>query len=120
MSSSQWNLLRKYLRKCTLPAAFIAGFAASLFEFPCTGGIYIAILGMLAYKTTFSQGFIYLVIYNIAFVLPLVVILVVSSHKRVLSLSPKVWERDKGKYLRLSSGLIMIAIGVFILFSGLV
>jgi len=120
MSSSEWIIVRRYLRKCTFPAAFIAGFSAGLFEFPCTGGIYIAILGLLAHKATFMQGFVYLIIYNIAFVLPLMIILIFSSSKKIIRFSLEKWQQHSGKRMRLLSGLIMVAIGVFLLSFGLV
>ena len=115
MSSSQWITVRTYFHKCTVPASFIAGFSAGLFEFPCTGGIYVVILEMLAYKRTFMQGLTYLLIYNITFILPLISIILLSSRKRVISFSIEKWQQHRGKCLRLLSGLVMIGIGLLLL-----
>jgi len=120
ISSSRWVAIRKYLRICTFPSAFIAGFLTSLSEFPCTGGIYVAILGMLAFRSTFMEGFIYLIIYNLAFIFPLIIILLFSSRKRVIRFSIEKWQQHQGKFMRLLSGLMMIMIGIFLLLSGLV
>jgi len=118
MPTSQWKTVRKWIRKSTIPSSFIAGLLVGLFEFPCTGGIYVAILGMLAQKTTFTQGFVYLLIYNAAFVLPLIILLVFASHRKIMHFSLEKWQRRRGKPMRLLLGLVMVGIGVFLLVSG--
>ena len=120
MATSQWVTVRKWMRKATIPSAFVAGLLVSLFEFPCTGGIYVFILGMLAQNTTFAEGFTYLLIYNMAFTLPLVVILVFASRRRVMRFSLKKWQQRHGKVMRLLSGLVMITLGAFLIASGFV
>ena len=120
MPASRWMVIRRWMRKSTVPSAFVMGLLVGVFEFPCTGGIYVAILGMLARNTTFAQGFVYLLIYNAAFVLPLIAVLAVASRRRVAEFSLERWQRRKGKRMRLMSGVVMVALGVFLLFSGLV
>lgn len=120
MSNSQWTAVRKWIRKSTLLSSFITGLLVSLFEFPCTGGIYVAILGMLAQQRTFTQGFVYLLIYNVAFVLPLIVLLVFASRRKVMQFSLETWQLRHGKRMRLLLGLVMVGLGAFLLFSGLV
>jgi cytochrome c biogenesis protein CcdA len=116
MSSSQWGTVRRWMRKFTVPTAFVAGLLVSIFEFPCTGGIYISILGLLAQNTSFLEGFSYLLIYNVAFVIPLVSIVVFMSIKDVSTFSLENWEQKYGKQMRLILGLIMITIGLFLVF----
>ncbi|MDD1680283.1 MAG: hypothetical protein LUQ35_01600, partial [Methanoregula sp.] len=41
------GLLGTYIRKATMPAAFILGILAGILGFSCTGGIYISILGLM-------------------------------------------------------------------------
>lgn len=120
MSTSQWRAVRNWIRKSTVPSSFITGLLVSLFEFPCTGGIYVAILGMLAQKMTFTQGFMYLVIYNVAFVLPLIVLLVFVSRRKVMRFSLEKWQRRRGERMRLLLGLVMVILGIFLLFFGFV
>ncbi|MEM2989688.1 MAG: cytochrome c biogenesis protein CcdA [Halobacteria archaeon] len=111
-----WNIIKKYLHKSTIPFVFITGLLVSLFEFPCTGQIYVAILGLLAYRTTFMQGFLYLLIYNITFIFPLIFILFISTYRKIMEFSIKKWEKTLGKKMRFFSGLVMIILGAFILF----
>jgi len=86
-----------------------------LFEFPCTGGIYISILGFLASKMNFFEGVIYLFIYNIMFILPLVVILAIVSNKKIMRFSLTKWQMKEQKTMKLISGLVMISLGIFLL-----
>lgn len=120
MGASQWGTVRGWIRKSTVPSAFITGVLVSLFEFPCTGGIYFAILGMLGKLTSFTQGFIFLLIYNIAFVFPLIIVLVFASRRKVVQFSLEKWQQRHGKSMRLILGLVMIGLGVFLLFFGFV
>jgi len=120
MATSQWVAVRKWMRKATIPSAFVAGLLVSFFEFPCTGEIYVFILGMLAQNMTFAEGFVYLLIYNMAFTLPLMVILVFASRRRVTGFSLEKWQQRHGKVVRLLSGLVMITLGIFFIASGFV
>lgn len=113
---SKKPLIEKYVRQASIPGAIILGFLVSAFELPCTGGVYLAILGILAQDTNKLQSILYLLIYNFIFVLPLFIILFVVSR----GLDPEkldTWRLDKRKWLRLIMGLIMLVIG-FGLFLG--
>jgi len=120
ISISEWRVAREWMRKATVPSSFVAGLLVSLFEFPCTGGIYVAVLGMLSSQTTFTQGFVYLLIYNVAFVLPLIVLLVFVSRRKVMGFSLEKWQQQHGKRMRLLLGLVMVSLGVSLLFFGFV
>lgn len=107
--------LQKWMYKATIPAALVVGFLVGLCTFPCSGGIYVAIISLLVAKTTYAHGIIYLIIYNIMFVAPLLIILIAASNKRM---TDKIsgWERSQSKTIKLVSGIIMIALGLAILF----
>ncbi|RME54932.1 hypothetical protein D6777_02210, partial [Candidatus Woesearchaeota archaeon] len=107
--------IKLWIYRATLPAAFVAGFLVGLCTFPCSGGMYVAIIGLLSAKTTMLQGLIYLVIYNILFVVPLVIILLATSSKRMADKINK-WEESEKKHMKLILGVVMIALGLAILF----
>ncbi len=109
--------VQEVVHKATLPAAFVAGFLVGLCAFPCAGGIYVAILGLIAAKMAFLEGLVLLVLYNIAFVGPLIIMLFLASSKRVVERMEK-WEASEKKAVKLFSGLVMIALGLFILYGG--
>jgi len=120
ISDSRIELVTKWVDKLTIPSAFVSGVLVSLFEFPCTGGIYFAILAMLSQETASLQGLVFLLIYNIAFVLPLVAICFFASRKfyskEVLEfLSVKCPTPLKGQ-IGLVSSLAMILLGAVLLF----
>lgn len=106
--------IQKWMRQATLPAAFVMGFLVGLCTFPCSGGIYVAIIGLLAIKTTYWTGVNYLLLYNFMFVLPLIIILILTSNPYTLVKVGK-WQTKHKKVERLILGLVMVAIGVIIL-----
>jgi len=118
ISQSRWETIRRWMHRYTLPAAFTLGLMVGFFEFPCTGGIYVAILGLLAVKTTFIQGFAYLIAYNVAFVLPLIAVLTIASKKEIRDFSLVRWQRHEQKTMKLASGLVMIALGILLVIVG--
>ncbi len=106
------DLFQKWMEKATLPAAFVFGFLVGLCTFPCSGGIYVAIVGLLANKTTQVAGFGYLLIYNLMFVMPLIILLAaISANKYSLEKLNKL-ERSKSKLTKLISGIVMILLGI--------
>lgn len=120
LSPSQWETTRKWMRKATLPATFIAGTLVALFEFPCTGGIYFAILTMLATRTAFVEGLTYLLSYNVAFILPLIAVLILVSKREITEFSLRKWQQREENKIGLMEGLIYMGLGAFLLISGLV
>lgn len=104
----------RWMRRGTLPATAVVGFLVGICEFPCTGGIYVGILGLLAAQTTYLTGLAYLVAYNVMFVLPLVALLLVIGNRRVVGQFSR-WMATNKRQLRLGQGLVMIAIAVIIL-----
>lgn len=108
-------LMEKYIKYGSAPAAIVLGFIVALFELPCTGGFYLAILALLAKQTTFWSGFGYLAFYNVIFVLPLVIILAVVYR----GVSPQKLEElrtAKRKWLRLVMGLVLVVLGLSLIF----
>lgn len=103
--------MKKILNSATSPfGAFVAGFAVSLFELPCTGGPYIVILGLLAKEVTKETGILYLLLYNLVFVSPLVLLSIIIY--KGLSTTEQLEEirQDKIRLLHLIAGLLMLGI----------
>lgn len=101
------------IEKATIPAALFLGFVVGLFEFPCTGGPYLFVLGLLHDQHDFLRGLIYLLFYNVIFVLPLIVALVIAVNKQVLDAMDKV-RRAETKSARIWIATIMILLGALI------
>jgi cytochrome c biogenesis protein CcdA len=106
--------IQDWLKRATYPAAGVGGFLVGLCTFPCSGGIYVAIVGLLAARTTYLQGVGYLGLYNLAFVLPLFIILGGVGNRRVMH-QIRLAERSSRRWVRLATGVGMVAVGAVIL-----
>lgn len=110
--------LKRILSSATSPlGAFLIGFVVSLFELPCTGGPYIVILGLLASQVTMKTGVAYLLLYNLVFVLPLLILSFViykglSTTEQLESIRQK-----KLRTLHLIAGILMLAIAAAMVLS---
>ncbi len=109
--------IKKRVKKITVPGAIVLGIFVAAVELPCTGGPYLAITALLS-KIGFDPLVVgYLLLYNFIFVLPLIIILLLAyfglSTKKI-----EEWRKKNRKWMRLITGLIMVALGVLlILFS---
>ena len=107
--------MKKIIRSVTSPlGAFFVGFVVSLFLLPCTSGPYIVILGMLAKSSTYVRAVSYLVIYNLIFVSPMLLI----TYAVFKGFNPKKAEAMRQKQLRnlhLVAGILMLGIGIAVL-----
>jgi cytochrome c biogenesis protein CcdA len=113
---SKKHVLGHYIQTATLPAAFVLGILAGVLGFSCTGGIYISILSLMSRGFTLMSGLPYLILYNLIFILPLVLVVLLIA----FGIPPEranTWRIDNRRVLRLIVGLTMIALGA-IIFSG--
>ncbi len=101
--------------KASLPAAFLLGALVGLCEFPCTGGPYLMVLGLLHDTATYFKGVAYLLFYNLIFIAPLALILLVATNK-VLVDKARSWQRKESRLMRFGGGIAMVALGLAILF----
>lgn len=106
--------VNQLLKVATVPATMGVGVIVGLCTFPCSGGVYVSIITLLNAKTTMAWGLAYLLLYNILFVFPLVIILLAAGN-RVTARKWAAWEREHALELRLWFGLAMIALGVLML-----
>jgi cytochrome c biogenesis protein CcdA len=106
--------IKKMMKKVSIPGSIILGIFVAAVELPCTGGPYLAITTLLA-KIGFSMKvFLLLVLYNFIFILPLLIILTMAFFG-VKTETISKWKNDKKRWMRLFIGLIMIALGIFLI-----
>jgi cytochrome c-type biogenesis protein len=103
------------MQRASIPTALVLGGLVGLCEFPCTGGPYLLVLGLLHDQVTYYTGASYLVLYNLIFVAPLVLILLIASDRAVLG-KVQEWQQNRKKSMRWGGGAAMIALGVAIFF----
>lgn len=108
--------LKKFLNGISSPLfAFLGGLIVIIFELPCTGGPYLFTLGYLATLPKVSLVPI-LLYYNFVFVLPLIVVLVLVSFGFSDIDKASKWKDRNLKLLHLLSGIMMLALGIWVIF----
>jgi len=106
--------LKNWMYRATLPATIVLGTLMGLESFPCSGGPYVAILGLLGSQTGFWEGFGYLALYNLMFIMPLVIILILALNP-VMGAKIQAWERASSHKVRGITGGVMALIGLVLL-----
>jgi cytochrome c biogenesis protein CcdA/glutaredoxin len=111
---SQKGAIDRYIKRASVPSAIVLGALVSMVELPCTGGIYLAILGLLGDRMTLVEGIPYLLLYNLIFVLPLILILIVmywgGTPERM-----EAFRAGNKRWVRLVMGIVMVALGAAML-----
>ncbi|MBK5204903.1 MAG: hypothetical protein JJD98_05695 [Polaromonas sp.] len=101
------------MEKASVPTAVGLGVLVGLCEFPCTGGPYLMVLGLLHDHATYYTGAAYLILYNLIFILPLVLILMIASDQTLLA-KVQSWQQGERKAMRWGGGLAMVLLGLII------
>ncbi|MFZ6015477.1 MAG: cytochrome c biogenesis protein CcdA [Patescibacteria group bacterium] len=105
--------LKAVIRGVTsVPGAFMIGFVVSLFLLPCTSGPYIVILGLLSKTATRNTAFLYLLLYNFIFILPMLIITFLIYWGFTSVEKAEEWRQKRLKTLHLIAGLIIFFLGV--------
>lgn len=92
----------------------ILGVFVVLVELPCTGAPYFAVLALLA-KGEFATAVPYLLLYNLVFILPLLVVIAIAYFGKTDKLEE--WRKKHRGTMRLVIGLFLIGLGGFMIYS---
>lgn len=101
------------MEKSSLAAAFFLGGLVGICAFPCSGGPYVMVLGLLHDQVTYWKGLSYLILYNFIFVLPLIVLLFIASDKSLLDKAQEWQSRERGN-MKFWGGIAMVILGIII------
>ncbi len=107
--------MAEFMEKGSLFFAVILGGLVGLCEFPCTGGPYLMVLGLLHDVTTYAKGIGYLLFYNLIFIAPLALILFIATNQGLVD-KVRSWQRTERKFMKLGSGVAMIILGILVFF----
>ncbi len=102
------------LERTSVVAAFGLGILVGICQFPCMGGPYLMVIGLLRDSQTYLAGFWYLLLYNLVLIVPLVLVLWFSADKSVVD-KMQEWKRENLQRVRLIAGTAMIILGALIL-----
>jgi cytochrome c biogenesis protein CcdA len=101
--------IHKMSNRVTVPGVIVLGAFVSAVELPCTGAPYLAIITLLSQYFDFT-AFLLLVFYNIIFVFPLILILLLVAGGMKLH-TIKSWKNHNKPYMRLLMGLLLVWLG---------
>jgi cytochrome c biogenesis protein CcdA len=103
-----------FMGKASFAGSFILGSLVALFEFPCTGGPYLLILGLLHDGGgAYIQGLAYLLLYDFIFVLPLILILIAASNRELIGKMESLKKKAAGAG-KMWGGFAMIILSLVI------
>ncbi|MBI5884739.1 hypothetical protein HZB89_01430 [archaeon] len=110
-SSKPW--ISGMVQKASIPSALVVGLFVGMCSFGCTSGIYISIISFLVNQA--AQGILLLVVYNLMFILPLIVILFIATNARM---AKRLETAEKGniRIIHLITGAVMVVLGLYLLF----
>lgn len=114
MPAGLHGLAHKWGRKTTLGGAFVGGVLIGTCTIPCGGAMYLAVAALIGSLSSKAYGYTLLVWYNLAFVLPLVLLVAAGSSRAVLQKVSRLHISHRGQ-LKLGLGLFVVAVGLFAL-----
>jgi len=103
--------IERLIKAATIPSAILLGLFVSLVEIPCAGAFPFIYLTILADKTSGIINVMYLLWYNIFFILPLVILTIIFYFGWLKVENAEQTRLRTRKYMRLIAGLIMLALG---------
>jgi cytochrome c biogenesis protein CcdA len=107
--------MKSLIRGVTTPlGGFLVGLVVSLFLLPCTSGPYIVILGLLASKTNLFNAILYLIMYNLIFIAPMIAI-VLAMYFGLPPERAEDWRKQKIRLLHLIAGIVLVSLGIAML-----
>jgi cytochrome c biogenesis protein CcdA/thiol-disulfide isomerase/thioredoxin len=111
--------IRKSMRAETLVAAsFVSGIVISFIELTCTGQVYVPIILGLSTPGYRAQALVSLVVYCLAFIVPLVIVFVISflgtSSRRL-----GMFLQKHTASIKLITAVLFVAIGLWLIFETL-
>ncbi len=114
--SSAAKRIEMYTQRITgnLATSFFLGIFVALVELPCTGAVYLAVLSLISLAGLTTTNFLLLILYNLIFVLPLVVILVLV-YRGGQTEKLEQWREKYKPHMRLATGLVLIGLGVWMI-----
>lgn len=95
--------------------SFLAGFVVSLFLLPCTSGPYVIAVLFLA-DQPWTASLPLLVLYNVAFVLPMVAVTVVVYGGLVSVERIGSWREENVEWLHFAAGVVLFTLGLLLVF----
>lgn len=104
----------KHSEKGVFVSGIILGFLIGLCTVPCAGGIYLGAIALLATSANYWKGMLGIFLFNIGFIIPLLLIFIFSSRKKSLDILQKINNR-LSTFSNYAISIIMIIMGIILL-----
>jgi cytochrome c biogenesis protein CcdA len=100
--------MQKAMERGGLAGMLLAGVLVGICTVPCSGAMYLQITAVLHASGSGLAGIALLALYNIAFIVPLLVLLLAVSNRRVLGQMGR-WNRSNSPWIKVGLALAVIA-----------
>ena len=100
--------MQKAMERGGLAGMLMAGVLVGICTVPCSGAMYLQITAVLHASGSGLAGVALLALYNIAFIVPLLVLLLAVSNRRVLGQIGR-WNRSNSPWIKVGLALAVIA-----------
>lgn len=100
--------MHRAMERGGLAGMLIAGVLVGICTVPCSGAIYLDIVAVLHASGGGATGIALLALYNLAFILPLVILLLAVSNRRVLGQLGR-WNRANSPWVKAGLALAVLA-----------
>lgn len=100
--------MHRAIERGGLAGMLVAGVLVGICTVPCSGAIYLDIVAVLNASGGGPTGLALLALYNIAFIVPLVVLLLAVSNRRVLGQIGR-WNRSNSPWIKAGLALAVLA-----------
>lgn len=108
-------LLTRFVQKGTVPATIILGILVTIFELPCSLPLYVGAVTLMYQYLGVARTLFYLGVYNLMFVMPLVIIFIlILSGSRVFEL--KEWQEANERKMKLVMGISLVTLSLILIF----
>jgi cytochrome c biogenesis protein CcdA/glutaredoxin len=110
-------IIEKLVKMGTIRSAILLALFASIVELPCTIGVPLYYITLLVGQgITGITAFLYLLLYNIFYIVPLIVLIGLVYFMEMEVERAERWRERSKKWMRLIAGLIMFILGLFFVF----
>jgi len=108
--------VQRLIAKVTSPiGAFVVGIFVSVFLIPCTIGPYVILGNLLSYGSLLSALPV-LLLYNVIFILPMIIITLIIYFGVTEVQKVGEWKQRNIRYFHLIAGIILFILGILLLF----
>ncbi|OGN86698.1 MAG: hypothetical protein A2X23_04940 [Chloroflexi bacterium GWC2_73_18] len=106
--------MRAWARVTSPTTLFAGGVLIGLCTVPCSGAVYLGVVALLGASGTMAAGLGGLVLYNLAYIAPLVVLLVLASRPGLIRILNR-WHLEHAGGTKLVLAVVVLALGFAIL-----